>query len=69
MHSPWGLLYQIVKETGWTWHYVLWKVNRANLMLMIADRSQVKYGKKEEEAMPDTGANLAKRFKARKKKK
>ena len=67
MHSPWGILYQIIKETGWSLHYVLWKVNRTNLMLMMADRSHVKYGKKtgDEEAIPDTGSNLAKRFKAR----
>ena len=66
MNSPWGLLYQIVKETGWSWHTVLWKVNRSNIMLMMADRSDFKYGKKQEEAIPDTGSNLAQRFKARK---
>jgi len=38
MHSPWGLLYQIVKETGWTWHQVLWKVSRTNMLMMMADR-------------------------------
>jgi hypothetical protein len=45
MHSPWGMLYQICKETGWTWHYVLWKVSRPNLMLMMADRPNFKNSK------------------------
>lgn len=38
MHSPWGIIQQIVKETGWTWHYVLWQVSWVNIMLMMADR-------------------------------
>ena len=70
MHSPWGLLYQIIKETGWTLHYVLWKVSRSNLQMMHADGIRLKKTNKdkEEEGIPDTGANLAKRFKARTKK-
>lgn len=58
------MLYQIIKETGWTWHYVLWKVNRSNLQMMHADGIRLKR-KKKEEAIPDTGKNLAERFKAR----
>jgi len=46
MHSPWGTIYQIVKETGWSWHYVLWKVSRLNIMLMMADRPGFRRGKK-----------------------
>ncbi|WP_425628875.1 hypothetical protein [Cellulophaga lytica] len=62
-------MFQIVKETGWTWHYILWKVTRANIMLMMADRSHFKSGEKQEqEAIPDTGANLLKRYKAKQRK-
>ncbi|UAB84975.1 hypothetical protein INR75_02795 [Zunongwangia sp. SCSIO 43204] len=43
MHSPWGMLYQLVHETGWSWHTILWKVTRANLLLMMADRSNFKH--------------------------
>lgn len=59
------MLYQIVKETGWSWHYILWKVSRANLLLMLADQSNFKTIKKTEEAKADTGENLYNRFKAR----
>src|SRR5690606_19803607 len=38
MHSPWGIIQQVIKETGWTWHYVLWRVSWANIMMMMADR-------------------------------
>jgi hypothetical protein len=37
----------IVKETGWSWHDVLWKVSRANWMLMLADRPGFKKAKKK----------------------
>lgn len=42
MHSPFGIAMQIVKETGWTLHYVLWKVSWATIMLMLADRPSLK---------------------------
>ncbi len=64
MHSPWGTLYQLIKETGWTRHEILWNISHANLMLMMADRPNFK--KQEEVAVPDTGAGLASRFKKRK---
>lgn len=38
MHSPWGVLQQVIKETGWTWHCILWRISWANIMLMMADR-------------------------------
>lgn len=38
MHSPFGVMQQIIKETGWTWHYVLWKISWGNVMMMLADR-------------------------------
>jgi hypothetical protein len=42
MHSPWGFLFAVIKETGWKWHYVLWKVSKLNIMLMLADQPQWK---------------------------
>ena len=46
INSPWGIFFEIIKETGWSWHDVLWNVNRANLMLMMSDRSRFKENKK-----------------------
>lgn len=42
MHSPWGVKFQILKETNLTWHEAMWKVSRANQVLMLADRSAFK---------------------------
>lgn len=67
MHSPWGMLYQIVHETGWSLHYLLWKVSRANIMLMMADRSNFKHLKPEDQVKPESGADLASRLKNLKK--
>jgi hypothetical protein len=58
------MAYQIMKETGLSWHEIHWKVSHANLMLMMADRPNFKKG--EEVAVPDSGSNLARRFKQRK---
>lgn len=68
MNSPWGILFQIIKETGWTLHDVLWKISRTNIMLMMADRSQARYGKnnEEEEAIEMSGSELLKKYKAEK---
>ena len=63
MHSPWGYLYQIVHETKWSMHEVLWKVSRANLLLMMADRPNFKHIKKEDQVVEESGADLAKRLK------
>lgn len=42
MHSPWGVKFQILKETNLSWHEAMWKVSRANQLLMLADRSSFK---------------------------
>ena len=42
LNSPWGMLYQFAKETGWSMHDILWKVSRPNLLLMMADRPNFK---------------------------
>jgi len=41
-HSPWGLIFSIARETGWTSNYILWHVTWANLQLMIADAPRLK---------------------------
>jgi hypothetical protein len=58
------MLHQIVKETHWSWHTVLWRVNRANIQLMIADRSNVK--RKSEIIIKDSGKGLLNRYKRKK---
>jgi hypothetical protein len=47
MNSPFGMLYQVVKETGWTMHYILWKVSWNTIMLMLADRPSFSKAKEE----------------------
>jgi hypothetical protein len=37
LHSPWGLEYNIIEKTGWTRHYMLWKVSWLNIGMMLAD--------------------------------
>jgi hypothetical protein len=37
MHSPWGKIYAIMKDTGYTMHEIMWKVSWINLQLMQAD--------------------------------
>jgi len=59
------MLFQIVKETGWSWHDVLWKVSRANIMLMMADRSHFKMIKEEDKIIKDDGAGLLGRIKSK----
>ncbi len=36
-HSPFGIIWQIASATGWSVHYILWKVNYQTLSLMLAD--------------------------------
>ena len=66
LHSPWGSLFEIVRETGWTLHYVLWKVSRANIHLMMADRSRWETIKNDTEApIQETGKQRAARKRAK----
>ena len=48
MHSPWGYYGYLVKETGWTLHYILWKVSALNLRMMMADKPSFKKAAKKE---------------------
>jgi hypothetical protein len=51
MHSPWGAIYPIMKETGWSKHYILWRISWINVQLIMADapgiRSKTKADKKK----------------------
>ena len=60
-------MYEIIKDTGWSWHYVLWKVNRANLYLMMADRSRFESVKQNEnsEVKQLEGAEIAARIRSK----
>ncbi|MEZ2337692.1 hypothetical protein AB6735_18745 [Mucilaginibacter sp. RCC_168] len=48
MNSPWGLYYSIIEKTGWTWHYMLWKVSWINIQMMLADAPRYKSKPKDE---------------------
>ena len=53
MNSPWGYYQYIVKETGWTMHYVLWKVSEMNIRLMMADKPAFKSKSKQKKELND----------------
>lgn len=53
------MLYQVVKETGWSWHTVLWRISRPNLIMLLADRPQMMREKKAEKVKEVSGKELA----------
>ena len=58
MHSHWGLNFSIVKETGYTLHYLMWGISWVNLQLMLADAPSYKInGKKEPTAETEADFN------------
>ena len=67
MHSPWGTIYQIVKETGWSWHEVMWKVSRLNIRMMMADRPGFKREKNRVKKV--NGKQMAEHYRNKYKKK
>ncbi|MGL5682635.1 MAG: hypothetical protein ACRDDZ_06195 [Marinifilaceae bacterium] len=36
-HSPFGLIWQLATTTGYSIHYLLWKINYTTLTMMLAD--------------------------------
>ena len=36
-HSPFGFIWQIASETGWSHHRILWKIPYPTLLLMLND--------------------------------
>lgn len=49
-HSPFGIIWQIASATGWSLHYILWKVNFQTLCLMLADAPHYETHPAEEDA-------------------
>lgn len=45
LNSPWGMIWNIVTQSGWTYHNVLWGVSWVNLRMMLADAAQYESGK------------------------
>jgi len=36
-HSPFGFIWQIASQTGWSIHYILWKIPYPTLLMMMID--------------------------------
>lgn len=36
-HSPFGFIWQIASQTGWSIHYILWKAPYPELLMMMID--------------------------------
>ncbi|WP_286755511.1 hypothetical protein [Roseivirga sp. UBA838] len=53
MNSPWGYLGQVAMKTGWSLDYILWKVNRVNIDLMLSDQPYL--SKKKDQDMSKEG--------------
>lgn len=48
LNSPWGVIWNIVTQCGWSYEEVLWGVSWINLRMMLADAPQYENGEKEE---------------------
>ncbi len=74
-HSPFGSLWQIASATGWSLHYILWKVDYLTLRLMLLDQPRyISADEQKEEndadnttAVPDDGSDIVAGFEAYKK--
>ena len=70
-HSPFGFIWQIAAATGWSIHYILWKVPYPTLLMMLSDAPRwVKGGRKRyRPGIPGRNArqadDTAARFRAR----
>ena len=36
-HSPFGLIWQIASQTGWSLRHILWRVPYSTLLMMMSD--------------------------------
>ena len=71
-HSPFGSIWQIASATGWSLHYILWRVDYLTLRLMLLD--QPRYISPEERKQEiltggrttgaDDGSDIAAQFEA-----
>jgi hypothetical protein len=48
MNSPWGVMWNIQKETGWTDEYLLWEIPWINVRMKLADAPHYLYSKIKE---------------------
>lgn len=65
MHSPFGIMQQVIKETGWTKHYVLWRVSWPFILMMMADRPGMKKKSEKDKVKkltPEEAAKMRKQF-------
>lgn len=60
-HSLFGFIWQIAAATGWSVHYILWKLPYPTLLLMLSDAPRwVKGGRKNKRAgVPGRNARRA----------
>ncbi|MGZ3753579.1 MAG: hypothetical protein ACXVAY_01390 [Mucilaginibacter sp.] len=63
MHSPWGIEFNIIKETGWTRQYLLWSESWINIQLMLRDAPSYKTKKRENKRVLTTKEELEDFFK------
>lgn len=53
MHSPFGLIWLLQKETGWTDDYILWGTSYVNLQMKLSDAPHYHYGPKKNKLLKD----------------
>jgi hypothetical protein len=37
MNSPWGMIFNLIKETNLTWDDIFWNISWVNIQMMLAD--------------------------------
>lgn len=52
MNSPWGIEFNLIKETCLTREAILWKISWINIKMMLADAPKYKPGKNEPQGDP-----------------
>ena len=50
-HSPFGVMYRIQKETGWTDEYLLWEIAWVNVRMKLIDEMHYDYSKDDEKTI------------------
>ncbi|MDR2890761.1 MAG: hypothetical protein LBV18_04055 [Alistipes sp.] len=71
-HSPFGSIWQIASATGWSIHYILWRVDYLTLRLMLLDQPRYISADEQKEkinadgraAGADDGSDIAAQFEA-----
>ncbi len=57
-HSPFGSIWQIASATGWSLHYILWKVDYLTLRLMLLDQPRYISAEEQEEQIKAGGRTV-----------